>query len=643
MAKENGSAPSSQVEQDIATIRKGLHLMLTNELKEADAFWEKSCAEAATRTIKPGERDPRGAFLFVGALTSLLHGVATLENNQLSEAYGRFQAADEKIDAEADWPGKTVLKGLSMLLMGVVQTLQKKAPQGVWLILRSWLWLRLLESDALPYAGPERSLVRSTALLALGIFNLIISLLPPLFMRTATWCSGLKGDRETAIGFLRTCWEEDGLLAPFAVVVLVGYEVDVRTFLGEPRTEDGSAEADKWLSWAEERFPSGLRANYFGVSRDVPRALEMSDSMAPMAEKLPALGLVMHARRAAYAQASLQWAKAAQACRDAMQVYRKVGRRSLVPAMAVGAALNHHLAGQKDEVEEMVSLALEYREKETAKKWDPPDLYAFRLADWCRAGTWDPELELFQLMTVRQRSTLFMSPADVEVLLSRLQSMGETDGASADRRCQCLFLQAEIHRQMQNFDQGLTVCAEGLALESKLSEENRKYGWIQYMHYVSAACHFFSGNLKDAKDSLRKLDACSKSHELYFPLLFKTTQLNRRLGVEIKDTYLEISVSNRSKLTLEAAVPADVEAVDWDFTLEEFSIGFNATFVAKDGTSTMLQNIEKYDSSGGPVTGRFEPTSAGKLLLTFDNSFSILRGKTLLVRVQPDYLVLSPQ
>lgn len=56
-----------------------------------------------------------------------MHGLATLENNQLSDALDRLQRTDELIDSEADWPGKTVLKGLCMLLMGMVQTLQGNA------------------------------------------------------------------------------------------------------------------------------------------------------------------------------------------------------------------------------------------------------------------------------------------------------------------------------------------------------------------------------------------------------------------------------------------------------------------------------------------------------------------------------------
>jgi len=634
-----------------------LRLLLTNQLAAADAFWAAAIDSAgAERARAAGEHDPRGAFQFVGALTAFLHGVATLENDQLSQAGERLKHADELIDADSDWAGKTVLKGLCMLLVGMVQVLQHHPTNGIWQILRSWLWLRLLEEEALPYQGPERSLVRSTALLALGVFNLVVSLMPPLFMRTATWCSGLSGDREVAISYLRTCFEEEGVLAPFAVMVLVGYQVDVRTFLGEPRSEEVFTEADRWLTWAEEKFPNGvfftgLRANFCAVSRDVAKAQEISDSFSALAEELPALGLVMHARRASYAQASLDWSRAAAGYRDAIALYRRVGRRSLVPAMAANAALCHHLAGQEDGAnakeagdmeKEMLDLVVEYRDKKDKKNWDTPDRWAIALAEAARAGTWDPELELYQMMAVKHRSTMFLSFASLDVLLGKLDELEQRYAGEADKRCRCAFLRAEILRQASRFEDALTAAFDGIDLEPELSEDGAKGGYIQYMHFVVASCQCHTARLGEAQDTLRKLDALSRDHQLYYSVLMKTTQLSRRLGVEMKDAYLEVAVPSRSTQVFEAKIPSDLGLVEWDWTLEDYSISFSATFVPADGSASVnIQSVEKHESTEGPVMYRFETASAGKLELSFDNTFSILRSKKVFLRVQPEHVVLE--
>jgi len=625
-----------------------LRLMLTNKLAEAEKHWADAVDKTTTRKFNPGEHDPTGPFLFVGAMTALLNGLATLENNQLSDAAERFKKADEAISLQSEWPGKTVLKGLCMMLMGLVQTFQGNKTQGVWLILRSWLWLRLVEKEALTYQGPERSLVRSTALLALGAFNLIVSLLPPFFLRTASWCSGLDGSRETAIGWLRTCWEEDGLLAPFAVMVLVGYQVDVRTWLGEPHCNDAFDEARRSLEWAEQRFPGGiffegLRANFFAVGRDLPKAQEISDGMAPLAAQLPALGLVMHARRASYAQASMEFSKAAVAFREALAVYRKVGRRSFVPAMAANAALCHEMVGESEERDEMIALVLEYKAREDKKKWDVPDKWAFDLAVQCREGRWEPQLELLQLMTLRHRSTMFMPPEKTEEMLNMLRKIAEESGDDVDKKCKSLLLQAEINRQSCAFKEALKACGEALPLKNSMGKDLVKMGCPQYLLYVQAASHFYSGNLSDAKDSLKRLEAAPRDHHLYASVLFKTTQLNRRLGVELKDAFKDVSVPANNELKLAAEIPAGMGEVEWEWALEEMSINFTATFQPADGSEVMrLQGLTQYQAASGPVLGSFEPKAAGTLVLAFDNGFSWVRGKKLIVRVQPDNLLLSP-
>ena len=46
-------------------------------------------------------------------------------------------------------------------------------------MLRSWGWIKRLQGEALHFTGPEREVVRSVALVTLGGFNIVLSLLPP--------------------------------------------------------------------------------------------------------------------------------------------------------------------------------------------------------------------------------------------------------------------------------------------------------------------------------------------------------------------------------------------------------------------------------------------------------------------------------
>jgi len=628
-------------------MHEGLRLILTNEFAAAERLFAAAVQDLGARSVDlaAGEHDHRGAFAFVGSLAALLRGLATLDNNQLSDALERLRSADELISADSKWAGKTVLKGFCVLLMGIVQAMQGNLTRGAWHMLRSWLWLRNLEAEVLHYEGPEREFVRSTALLALGAFGLVVSLLPPYLTRTASWLSGTSGDRDEALGFLRRCWQEEGVVAPFAAIALVGFQVDVRTFLAEPSNDEALAEADQMLRWAEDRYAGslffeGLRANYLAVSRDVAAALELSDRMADIGEQLQALKLVIHYRRASYAQANLDWARAARALRDAIQVHVDVGRRSFVPFMAMEAAMCHELVGEGELRDEMVSLALEYRDNKDKTNWGAQDRTAFNLADAARAGTWDPELERFQSMTVKQRSTLFMSPANVEKFLGLLRNLKGRVGT--DSRCRCCFLEAEVLRQNSQFSAAVKVCEEGLAMESSLSADCWKRGWLQFMHFVCAASHLCSGDLTRARESLRNLEQCPRDHDLYTSVTFKAAQLSRRLGVEMKDSYREVTVGARSQKQLTAHIPAGVGEVTWDFTLADFTINFVVAFELDGGGSCEeLQRVDGHMATSGPVFGAFEAKAAGKLTLTFDNRFSLLRGKTVLCCFKPHGIELE--
>ena len=61
----------------------------------------------------------------------------------------RVRQADEELQLDGDWPGRSVLRGLCNLVQGVVEIMQGMVTQGVWHVLRSWFWLRNLETEAI--------------------------------------------------------------------------------------------------------------------------------------------------------------------------------------------------------------------------------------------------------------------------------------------------------------------------------------------------------------------------------------------------------------------------------------------------------------------------------------------------------------
>jgi hypothetical protein len=69
----------------------------------------------------------------------------------------------------------------------------------------------------------------------------------------------------------------------------------------------------------------------------------------------------------------------------------------------------------------------------------------------------------------------------------------------------------------------------------------------------------------------------------------------------------------------------------WEFTTEQRSIGFGATFGAANTTVVEYTKLERVEE---PVSGFYSAEEDGVLTLKFDNSFSWMTGKTVLLRVE---------
>eukprot|EP00929_Paragymnodinium_shiwhaense_P069630 TRINITY_DN35112_c0_g1_i1.p1 TRINITY_DN35112_c0_g1~~TRINITY_DN35112_c0_g1_i1.p1 ORF type:complete len:678 (-),score=190.08 TRINITY_DN35112_c0_g1_i1:23-2056(-) len=649
-------------ERDIEAMSDSIRLLLCNKVAEADKRLHEAGEEAAKRDFdfSKGEHDPRGAFAFVGAIMSLIHGLASLENDQLDTVLQRVWAADELLAADGDWAGRTVLRGLCLLVAGVVEIAQMSIPQGVFHILRSWLWLRSLESEALNFEGHERSVVRSTALLALGVFGLLVAMLPPSATKAAGWLTGFKGGYETAIGRLRECWQEGGIQAPFAGLILVGVAVDVSSFLGQLEDEraESLAEAQKVLDWAVEKYPGSfffeiLRAGHSAAVRDLPGALETLQQARKNVEDLPAFVFLSHVRRATLECCSLEWSKAAESWRDALETHRKVGRRAVCPTLAMNSYLCYRAAGQTSEATEMLNIALTYKKEK--KKWSPIDKLSLEQAETARLVEegekegnksaadeegWFPMLVLLQKVCMIYRGVHFMSDDMRQRLLDVLQSEAARCKDDVEGRSLAVMIQAEAMRQMERWTEALEYVEDVRQMSPDLTKKARDSGCLQVVELVAAYAHHARGNVAGARDAIARLDGLGSDHFFKRAVDFKATHLKRLIGMTLQDEYIEINVSARDAQKLTAEVPDGDHHIEWDIMLDEYSISGSFRFVG-ESTSQELAKWEKHQADAGPMYGDAQLKGPGTLLLVFDNSFSMLRSKTLHCRLQPSSFKLK--
>jgi len=678
--------------EDMGKLQMGQKLLFINDFQGAESVFSSGVMRKRNGVgEKEGLRDLRGAFALMHAFTAVLKGVASLADDQLAECLERLWNADALAAEEKEWLGRSLVRGLCTLMGGIIQCLQHNFIKGVFNVLRSWLWIKVLQSEGLDYKGKERQVIRSCALLTLGIFNLLLSMLPTSMLRTASVLSGFEGDRDAGLSMLIDCWREEGMFSPWGALVWAVYTVDTKSFLDETLSPSDEAMCIEIFTWARERFPnsvffSGIEADFEACRKNVQLAKKIVEEAAPYASDLKALQWALSYKKAVYELTDLQFENAAGFFEDSLRVYVRVGRRSLVPFMAMYSALCYHVVadekarseleqdeleldtGEQEEVaeddvsepemdaataaahaEEMLGLVYKYKELPKTD-WGRQDRWAFELysefdasqieAAESYAGTlrepW-PLLEITESMIYRMRCTRWMEDLQTARLLQMLQDEQDLRPADPDdgiRVCAC-FAQVLIERGQ--LDPSLEWCEKGLALQKELSEIGDKKNYVLMLHYQKAVVMFRRGLLLSSKHSISKLESTERTSSwIYNYTLFKANILRKQIAAaEVKVEYqtIEIAAGNLHKERVRVEEPGGMVA--WDWVCNKYDIQFSAMFRPDDDDFDIQipANFERHSHEDGPCVGAFCAPCRGAFILTWNNGHSLLRSKTIISRV----------
>lgn len=256
---------------------------------------------------------------------------------------------------------------------------------------------------------------------------------------------------------------------------------------------------------------------------------------------------------------------------------------------------------------------------------------------------WRPELTLYLKICLVYRAVNFMNPDAAKEFIAMVRE--ETDKQDdADGRCIGLCVQAEAMRQTEQWEEALRLASEGCTMRPNLTTDGWKSGTLHFCYLVAAFAHYAQGHPGSAQETLSEL-SCLGGGDHFFQrqVEFKATHLRRLVGAEFQEYYRELFVPARSKTRLVVDVPEGT-SVQWDFLLTDFSIDFVAIYVPAFGSEHMeLQSVSQHQANDGPVEGSVGPLGAGRLELVFANTFSMLRGKTLQCRIQPNSLTVRTE
>jgi hypothetical protein len=108
---------------------------------------------------------------------------------------------------------------------------------------------------------------------------------------------------------------------------------------------------------------------------------------------------------------------------------------------------------------------------------------------------------------------------------------------------------------------------------------------------------------------------------------------DKTLWEDIEADYTKCTVPARGNVTIEKELPAGSK-LTWDFRTISADIGFEVKFVLEGGSATKVINYSRVESFKKIQIGEFVAEKSGKVILTFDNSFSMMTGKQLIYLVQ---------
>ena len=234
---KQGEADAADDQTFPSLAHEAVHLIMTNRFNAANDF----IATHRTDDVRVEE---------VGSLMAYLNAISSHADHLLdsaltsiwaTEAHARKQLSGSKKAAQRI-EGE-LIQADTYLLGALIQLVQQAYIKVAWNVRKSYGFYHSAEKriqEEEDKAVDGKGTVEADKLAELkgwmqfgvGLFNIILSLLPPSVMTIAEWI-GYAGDREKAFTYLRASQESPSFMAPFACLLLLTYYLTVSTFIGQ--------------------------------------------------------------------------------------------------------------------------------------------------------------------------------------------------------------------------------------------------------------------------------------------------------------------------------------------------------------------------------------------------------------------------
>ena len=288
------ASASSSPDAATSLAHQAVRLVMTNRFDDAKAFFSEH------------SDDPRVSLL--SSLLAYLNAVSSHAEEDLTEGLRSVWATEADArkylvsshDLALSIEGE-LIQADSHMLASMIQFVQQSWLKVAWNIRKSYNFythaerrLTQAEEDG-SLSGVQLQERKGWMQFGVGMFQLVLSLLPPSVMRVAEWV-GYSGDRERAFVYLQQSQQSPSFMAPFSALLLLSYYLTISTFTGN---DDPSylPKARALLDWAAVKYPGGaffalMESRYYRTNVEPRRAIEVAQAGLTSIREMPSISIM---------------------------------------------------------------------------------------------------------------------------------------------------------------------------------------------------------------------------------------------------------------------------------------------------------------------------------------------------------------
>ena len=221
------SAAAANGSSDSTLAKEGVRLLLTNQFTAAKRMYDEQYAA-----------DPKVALLH--SFLSYGNAISSYSEADLKaciESCKRTNGIGEKLEKSGKTDAGKKIEGLLIqadcdLLTALIMLVEETYVKMMWNMRKSFQGYQEVAKLVEKYSGPNKAELAGWSKFGLGLFNVLLSQLPPS-VNTIAEMIGFEGDRDRGLKLLTECQEGPSFNAPFAGLLLLVYYLTIAPLTGD--------------------------------------------------------------------------------------------------------------------------------------------------------------------------------------------------------------------------------------------------------------------------------------------------------------------------------------------------------------------------------------------------------------------------